>query len=135
MDLLRDIAEIVKDDSEHNVEVKVDCVGVTVYLEYDPNEEENCVIPIRYTTLEEFSYIPHNELVDRFVPNDYGIELNKIVLIKKIMEYMENNKKEINKLCELYDFEYREAGRNRKVGVETHSKLSESILRCYRIER
>lgn len=74
-------------------------------------------------------------MVDRFVPNDYGIVLNEIVLIKKIMEYMENNKKEINRLCKLYDFEYREAERDRELGAETHSKLSENILDCYRIDR
>lgn len=119
MDLLRDIAEIIKDDKEHNVEVKVDCCGVMVYLEYNPSEVENCIIPIYYTTMEEFAYIPHDELVKKFIPNDFGIYLNEVRLIQKIMEYMENNKQEINKLCWSYDFEYRKDSNKDKEEVES----------------
>lgn len=107
MDLLKDIAEIVKDDEEHNVEVKVDNCGVTVYLESDPDSGENCVIPIHYSSLEEFIYIPHDEFVEKFRPKDFGIDLQEIKLIQKLMEYIENNKRTINKLCMKYDLEFR----------------------------
>lgn len=105
MNLLKDIAEIVKDDREHSVEVKINSLGVTVYLEYDPEETfaSKCVIPIAYTSLEEFVYIPHSELVEIFSPSDYGIDLNEITLIKRIMKYMEKHKSELNELCCRYN--------------------------------
>ena len=103
MDLLRDIAEIAKDDKEHNVEVKIDLYGVTVYLEYDPEVENDTIIPIQYTAFEEFAYIPHEEFIKKFKPSDFGVDLSEIKLIQKIMEYMENNKVEINKICERFN--------------------------------
>ena len=49
MDLIRDIADIVKDDKHHNVRISIEYVGVTVYISDSRDEEyENkCVIPSR----------------------------------------------------------------------------------------
>ena len=101
MDLLKDIKEIIKNDKEHNVKIEVDNLGVKVYLDYDPSNdyEEKTLIPIEYTTLEEFAYIPDNEYREKFNVNDYGIDLHEITLIKEIMEYLEAHRQEINELC------------------------------------
>lgn len=105
MDFLKDIANIVKDDKAHNVEVKVNSSKVVVYLEYDPEQslDEKCIIPIAYTPFNEFAYIPHDELVEMYNPLDFGIDFHEISLIKRIMMCMENHKKELNELCGKYD--------------------------------
>ena len=109
MDLLKDIKEIVKNDKEHNVKIEVDNLSVRVYLDYDPSNdyEEKTLIPIEYTTVEEFAYIPDNEYREKFNVNDYGIDLHEITLIKEIMEYLGSHGKEIKELCEGYSWEYR----------------------------
>ena len=109
MNLLEDIKEIVKRDKEHNVKIEVDNLGVKVYLDYDPSNdyEEKTLIPIEYTTLEEFAYIPDTEYREKFNVNDYGIDLHEITLIKEIMEYLESHGKEIRELCSGYSWEYR----------------------------
>ena len=109
MNLLEDIKKIIKNDDEHMVKVEVAWDGVTVYLDYDPTKDfnEECVIPIHYCTVDEFSYIPHDELVKLYRPSDYGIDLKEISLMKDIMKYLESHKKEIAKLCSGYDFENR----------------------------
>lgn len=101
MDLLRDIKNILKNDKEHHLKVEIDSFSVKVYLEYDPetNYEEKTIIPIEYTTVEEFAYIPDDEYRKRFNVDDYGLDLNEITLIKEIMEYLEAHKKEIGELC------------------------------------
>jgi hypothetical protein len=107
INILEDIKDIVKDDKEHLITVKVSWDGIYVYLEYDPehNFTENYIIPIFYDALEEFSYIPDGELREKWKPNDYGIDYNEICLIKSIMDYFESHKKEIKELCIGFDFE------------------------------
>lgn len=110
MDLLKDIAEIMKDDTEHGLEVKVNSSGVVVYLDYDPERisDERCIIPIAYDPIDEITYVHHEELMKIFKPLDHGISYDEIKLIKKIMKYLERHKEEINELCNLYDL----SGRN-----------------------
>lgn len=107
MNVLQDIKDILvkNKDKEHHLKVDVSWEGVTVYLEYDPDKEfeEKCIIPIRYDTLEEFAYIPNDEYRDKYNPNDYGIYLKEVILIKEIMEYLEAYSIEINELCAGYD--------------------------------
>lgn len=107
MDILRDISNILKDtnDKEHNLSISVDMCGVTVYLEYDPDNEynEKMVIPIRFNAAESFTYIPHDKLMEKYKADEYGIEYSEILLISKIMEYFEKNKEEICDLCIPYD--------------------------------
>lgn len=57
--------------------------------------------------LEEFTYIPQEELVKIYNPSDFGIDLNEIKLIKKIMKYMENYTTELNELRGKYSLSYR----------------------------
>lgn len=105
IDILRDIANIVKDDRDHNVEVKVNPDGLTIYLEYDPerNCREQCVIPVQFDIFDEVTCIPQDELIEKFRVNEGGIDLDEIELIREIMRYLEANKDEIKQLCALYD--------------------------------
>ena len=63
INLLNDIADIIKNDSRHNVKIVIDGSGVAIYLDDDPDEsyEEKYVIPIRYETVEECCHIPYGE--------------------------------------------------------------------------
>lgn len=110
MNLLTDIKEIVKNDKEHNIKIEVSSLGVRVLLDYDPdnNYEEKIIIPIEYTTLEEFSYIPDSDYRKMFNINDYGITVDEIDLISKIMHYLESHGREIQELCNGYAWEFRE---------------------------
>lgn len=107
IDILRDIGEIVKDDKEHFVKVEVSWTGVNVYLEYDPMKDfnENVIIPIELDLTMDFCYIPDDKYREMFNPNDYGIGLEEIILIKNIMQYLEDNVEEIREICNMYDFE------------------------------
>lgn len=79
-------------------------------MQYDPNEEfdENCIIPIHYTTVEDFAYIPDGECREKYNPSDYGIDTSEIRLISGIMDYLELHGDEINELCNGLDFQDRE---------------------------
>lgn len=102
MDILCDIAKIVKDDTEHDVTVSVDAFGVTVELELEPYESGSIILPIRYEALDEFSFIPDKEYREKYNANEYGIDLNEIKIVHEIMEYFESHKKEINALCDKF---------------------------------
>ena len=95
--------DIVKDDSDHNVRVTVDRYGVTVYLDDDPEDDglEKFLIPIRYDTYLDGVCISYSELMKcMHEPNeDVAIEYDEIILIHKIMDYLENNKSEIDDIC------------------------------------
>jgi hypothetical protein len=121
MNILEDIKDIVKDDKEHLIAVKASWDGIYVYLEYDPDKEfeENCIIPIFYDVLDEFPYIPDDELKEKWNPSDYGIDYNEICLIKNIMEYFNEHKEEIKELCSGFDFE------TKKKEVETDESKSD----------
>lgn len=103
INLIYDLIDIVKGDSDHNVRVTVDRYGVTVYLDDDPEDEglEKFLIPIRYDTYLDCVCISYSELMKcMHEPNeDIAIEYDEIILIHKIMEYLENNKIEIDEIC------------------------------------
>lgn len=109
MNLLKDIKDMFKNDREHNIKIELTSLGVKVYLDYDPENdfEEKAMIPIEYTTVEKFAYIPDNEYREKFSVNDYGLDLEEITLIKEIMEYFEKNEEEIDKLCNGFAWEDR----------------------------
>lgn len=109
MNLLEDIKQILRDDEAHNLKIEVLSYGVNVYLDFDPTAEcrEKSVIPITYDIVDEFAYIPDREYRKLYNTDDYGIDFSEINLIKEIMEYLENHKKEINDLCCGYSWEMR----------------------------
>ena len=115
MNLLEDIKGFLNDDKEHNLKIEISCSGITVYLEYDPFLEfrEDCIIPIHYTVLEEFSYIPHDKYCELYKPCEYGLTSEELKIICNIMDYLELHKKEIEILCEGYCLEDRKVFKNK----------------------
>ena len=103
MNIIEDILEIIKNDHRHNIKIVMDLEGITIYLDDDPDDtyEERYVIPIRLDILYESCYIPDDEYKNSTEYTDYGIDKEEIDLIQKIMEYLENNKEEIFKKCDL----------------------------------
>lgn len=107
MNLLEDIANILikNKDNEHYLKVEVDEWDVKVYLEYSPNgnyidkEDEQMLIPIIYSSVDEFAYIPDDEYRKLYNPTEYGIDNTEIKIINDIMEYLVNHKKEIKMMC------------------------------------
>ena len=101
MNLLNDIKKFLKDDDEHVLKIEIAWDGVTVYLDYDPELEfrEESIIPIHFTTVEEFCYIPHDKYIEMFKPCDFGMHTSEVKLVAKIMEYLDNHKEDIKKLC------------------------------------
>lgn len=103
INLIQDLVDITKDDINHNVRISVDRYGVTIYLDDDPEDEgtEKYVIPIRYDIYLDCAGIPYSEFMRcMHEPNeDIAIEYDEIILIHKIMDYLENNKVEIDKMC------------------------------------
>ena len=111
MNLLEDIANILikHRDNEHYLKVEVNEWDVKVYLEYSPNvdyiekEDEQMLIPIIYSSVDEFAYIPDDEYRKIYNPKDYGIDNTEIKIINDIMEYLVNNKKEIEMMCKKFN--------------------------------
>ena len=102
LNLIEDILNIVKDDKRHNVKVVIESLGVTVYLDDDPDGdyEEKYIIPVRYDVLFGSCYIPHDEYLKCMTEDvDCGIDKEEIDLIQKIMEYLEDNKETLNQYC------------------------------------
>ena len=101
INLIEGLLNIIKDDTRHIIKIYFDTLGVTVYLD---EYEEKYVIPVRYDSLYESAYIPHDEYIECMGEDiDGGIDKEEIDLIQKIMEYLENNKKEIDHYCNLLD--------------------------------
>ena len=110
INLIEGLLDIIKDDTRHIIKICFDTLGVTVYLDDDSDREyeEKYVIPVRYDSLYESAYIPHDEYLECMSKDvDGGIDKEEIDLIQKIMEYLENNKKEIDHYCNLLDPETR----------------------------
>lgn len=105
IDILKDIANMINDGEEHNVEIQVSSAGIMIYLEYFPNicYREHCIIPIQYDMSCGEVYIPLGELAKRFNPKEGGIEMGEIKIINKIMKCVEKNKEKINELCMLFN--------------------------------
>lgn len=111
MNLLEDIANILikHKDKEHYLKVEVNEWDVKVYLEYSPDgdyiekEDEQMLIPIIYSSVDGFAYIPNDEYRKIYNPKDYGIDNTEIKIINDIMEYLVNHKKEIEMMCEKFN--------------------------------
>ena len=111
MNLLEDIANILikHKDNEHYLKIEVNEWDVKVYLEYSPNgnyiekEDEQMFIPIIYSSVDEFAYIPDDEYRKLYNPTEYGIDNTEIKIINDIMEYLVNNKKEIEMMCKKFN--------------------------------
>ena len=103
LNLIEDILDIIKKDNRHNVKICIDMLGVTIYLDDDPEDtyEEKYVIPVMYDSLCNSCYIPHDKYI-KCMSNDMdtGIDREEIDLISKLMAYLEDNKEAIDKYLE-----------------------------------
>ena len=124
MNVFESIGKLMKNDSEHFLKMEVSWHGIAVYLDYEPDLQfsENCVIPIRYTALERFAYIPDTEYREMFNQNDFRIEENEITLIKNIMDCLNEHDDEIQELCKLCDLSVRQDKLN-KSGEEKENNI------------
>lgn len=103
LNLIEDILDVIKKDNRHNVKICIDMLGVTIYLDDDPEDtyEEKYVIPVMYDSLCNSCYIPHDKYI-KCMSNDMdtGIDREEIDLISKLMAYLEDHKEAIDKYLE-----------------------------------
>lgn len=105
MKFLNELKEIMSKDNSHIMKIEISFAGLLIRLFYDPKKESDgrYMLPIYYDAIESFSYIPV-DIVKEEYNGDYGFERDEINLVNKIMECMENNKGEIESLCNICDF-------------------------------
>lgn len=111
LDIFEEIKEIMKEDKEHNIRFDLDLSGLTVYLEYATDEywDLSFIIPIKYDVLEECIHIPYQEFVEKYNEGaEIGITYEEIILIHRIMDWMNSHKNTINEICLWTDCENRE---------------------------
>ena len=101
IEIIKDIIAIIKNDERHHIKLVIDDIYFTVYLDDDQEEtyEEKYLIPIRYDSCIGSCYIPHDEYCEIMHDNDFGIDIEEINLIQKIMQYMEDNKDAFDNVC------------------------------------
>lgn len=97
INVIEDIAKIIKDDKLHNVKITIEPSGVTVFL----NEKEcDSIIPIKYDC-EDGIYISNEQ-------QQGAIGICEIDIIKNIMEYLEDHINELDELCDQCDWSGRQ---------------------------
>ena len=111
MDLIKDISDILVNhgDVEHNVKISIDSLKIEVDLEYDPdfNYDSNMIIPIVYDFCNEMCYIPDDKYREMYRENTVGIDLPEIIIIKDIMEYLQEHGRELENMSDFLDGESR----------------------------
>lgn len=111
LNFIEDILSIIKEDNRHTIKICIDTLGITVYLDDDPEDtyEEKYIVPVRYDTLYECAYIPHDEYIKCMNDDaECGIDKEEIDLIQKSMEYLEHNAADIKQCCDLLNRDTRE---------------------------
>ena len=101
-ELVEKIKSFFGDEENYfNIKIQVDEFGISIIVDEDPEStyDENCMYCIRYDTLDNAIYIPDDYYREHFHPNDYGIMIEDIVIIHKIMDYIKENSEEIDKMC------------------------------------
>lgn len=93
INVVEDIAKILKYDKSHNVKVVVEPNGVTVFLN-EHNYDSN--VPIKYDCSDGI-YIDNEK-------QNGVIGICDIDIIKNIMEYLEDHTSELNEMCDKYDW-------------------------------
>lgn len=99
INVIEDIAKIMKYDKSHNVKVVVEANGITVSLS-EGNFDEVFDIPIKYDCSEGI-YIDNK--------NQKGvIGICDIDIVKDIMKYLEDYRSELDDLCTQCDWSGRQ---------------------------
>lgn len=97
INVVEDIAKILKYDKSHNVKVAIESNGVTVFLF---ETDFDCNIPIKYECSDGV-----------YIDNDKQkglIYVCDIDIVKNIMEYLEDHMNELDELCNQCDWSGRQ---------------------------
>lgn len=98
INVVEDIAKIMKHDTSHNVKVAVEPNGITVSLS-EGNFDEVFDIPIKYDS--DGIYIDNEK-------QKGVIGICDINIVKDIMEYLEKHMNELDELCTQCDWSGRQ---------------------------
>ena len=98
INVVEDIAKVVKYDKSHNVKVVIEPSGITISLS-EGNFDEVFDIPIKYDS--DGIYIDNEK-------QKGVIGICDINIVKDIMEYLENHMNELDDLCTQYDWSGRQ---------------------------
>lgn len=102
MDLIKDILAIVKADSDHDVEIKIDPRGVYIALESDDiyADNDHYIVPIMYSVRGKIVCIDHDKYCAEYKCEEgIGFVYEEICLIERIMDYLRTHREEIDELC------------------------------------
>lgn len=99
INVIEDIAKIMKYDKSHNVKVVVKPNGITVSLS-EGILNDFCDILIKYNRLDGI-YIDNKK-------QKGVIGICDINIVKNIMEYLEDHMNELDELCNQYDWSGRQ---------------------------
>lgn len=97
INVVEDIAKLLKYDKSHNVKVAIEPNGVTIFL-FETNFDYN--IPIKYECSDGV-YIDNNK-------QKGSIYVCDIDIVKNIMEYLEDHMNELDELCVQCDWSGRQ---------------------------
>ena len=99
INIIEDIAKIMKYDKSHNVKVVVEPNGITISLS-DGNFNDVFDIPIKYDC---------SDWIDIDNEKQKGlIGICDINIVKDIMEYLEDHMNELDELCTQFDWSGRQ---------------------------
>lgn len=98
INVVEDIAKVVKYDKSHNVKVVVEPSGITVSLS-EGSFDDICDIPIKYDS--DGIYIDNEK-------QKGVIGICDINIVKDIMEYLEKHMNELDELCTQCDWSGRQ---------------------------
>lgn len=93
INVVEDIAKILKNDKLHDVEVHISASEIVVNLIC---KEYVGVIPIKFDSNEYEIYIPKENLTS-------VIGIDDIPAIKDVMDYLEKHTSELNEICTGFD--------------------------------
>ena len=99
INVVEDIAKIVKYDKTHNFKVVVESNGITVSLS-EGSFDDICDIPIKYDCSDGI-YIDNEK-------QKGVIGICNINIVKDIMEYLENHMNKLDELCTQCDWSGRQ---------------------------
>ena len=99
INIIEDIAKVVKYDKRHNVKVVVDPNSITISLS-EGSFDDVCDIPIKYDCSDGI-YIDNEK-------QKGVIGICDINIVKDIMEYLEKHMNELDELCTQCDWSGRQ---------------------------
>lgn len=111
MNFLQGIKECLpKENNIYAIEVSINSNELIVVLDccYTHNDDdfERFKIPIQYDALIEDVTIPQDQFIKMYNVDEYGLDIDDLEVIIKIMKYLKDNSKEIQELCSSYGEPY-----------------------------